>query len=216
VTFGFEVNHFGVEFVDQLVDAFQVVLLESFKLLFGFENFNELENPPFEDIKFPEDLGLREIEVGTSRKRLNFFFNFSIFFLIFLVEFDAVVEHQNEFLGFTFPNFGLKLFFILFVIFGVFFFLFRFMNHSSTTNLFGDTDLKNIFFTVSDHLVGNFLEQVGHGSCTRIVTGNSMNHLDGIHQSGESFNDGNWGALVQGFDELFEDTKIFDVVLSLI
>jgi hypothetical protein len=116
VTFGFEVNHFGVELVDQLVDAFQVVLLESFKLLLSLENVNKLEDPPFEDIKFPEDLGLREVEVGASWQSLNLLLDLPVFLLILLVELDTVMKNLDEFIGLSRPNGHLE----SLLIFGIF------------------------------------------------------------------------------------------------
>jgi len=79
-----------------------------------------------------------------------------------------------------------------------------------------ETPNHDILLAVSDHLVSDLAEEVGHGGCAAIVPSDGMDHLDSIHQSWESLNYGFWCALVERFNELFKDPKVFDIVLCLI
>jgi hypothetical protein len=43
-----------------------------------------------------------------------------------------------------------------------------------------------------------------------------VDHLDGVHQNRESFDDREWGSIVEGFDVAFKSQQILDVVLSFV
>jgi len=43
-----------------------------------------------------------------------------------------------------------------------------------------------------------------------------MNHLDWVHQGGQSFLNSLWCSFIQWFDELLESLKVLDIILGLV
>jgi hypothetical protein len=69
---------------------------------------------------------------------------------------------------------------------------------------------------IKDHLVGNLDKEAGHPFVSVIVTGNSVNHLNRVHQDWKCLFDRDWISIVKGFYEALEGLQVFDVVLSFV
>jgi hypothetical protein len=154
------------------------VLLQSIELLFGLENLDEFEDSSLEDIEFPENLSFGEIEVGTSWESLDLLFNFSVLFLIFLVQLNTVMKHLNKLIRISLPNKLLQLFVIIRS--GILRFIFFFIRIIIIL-FFGHGTSQNIVLAVRNHLVSNFAEQVSHGRGTRIIPSDGVDHLNSVH-----------------------------------
>ena len=188
------------------------MLLQSIKLLLSLEDLNQLEDSPFEDIKLPEDLRLTEVKVTTPGKGLDLLLDLSVLLLILLVELDAVVEHLYQLVRVTVPDRHLQGFLVVGVIvFGVFFFV-------AVEDLFllWKASFEDIVFAISDHLVSDLLEQVGHSSSPRVVSGDRMDHFNRIHQRRQGLNNCLRSPLIQRFNELLKYTQILNIILCLI
>jgi hypothetical protein len=76
-------------------------------------------------------------------------------------------------------------------------------NTSSDCLTFADFQEENdIVLAVVDHLVCNLAKQFSHTVISIIITSNSVNHLDAIHQTWKSLFDRIWISIIQRFDEL--------------
>jgi hypothetical protein len=150
--------------------------------------------------------------VGASWKSLDLFFDFAIFFLIFLIQLDTVVEDVDQLIWITIPNGHLKSFFIRTSIFVGLVFILRIRSFL----LLWEGTSEDVIFTIGDHLVGNFAEQVGHGGGAGVISGDGVDHLDSVHQGWEGFDDGFWSSFVKWLNELFKDSQVLDIILGLI
>ena len=55
---------------------------------------------------------------------------------------------------------------------------------------------NDIVLAVVDHLIGNLAEQFCHAVIGIVITSNSVDHLDAIHQTWEGFFDCIWISIV--------------------
>ena len=78
------------------------------------------------------------------------------------------------------------------------------------------SEVENVVLTVGDHLVSNFGKKSGHSLISVIISGDSMDHLDTVHQGWESFFDGVWISFIEWFNELFKSLEILNVILSFV
>jgi len=76
--------------------------------------------------------------------------------------------------------------------------------------------VEDVVLAVSNHLVGYLNKETSHSIVGVIVSSNSMDHLNTVHQSWKSVLDSVRGAVIEGFNEFFKGSKVLHVVLSLI
>ena len=76
--------------------------------------------------------------------------------------------------------------------------------------------VDDVVLAVVDHLVRDLNEQPGHSVVGVIVSSDSVNHLDAIHQGGQGILYGLGGAFVKWLDELLEGRQVLDVILGFI
>ena len=86
---------------------------------------------------------------------------------------------------------------------------------SSCTLVFYDHS-RPYLLAVTNHLVGDLGEEVRHAILGVVVTSDGVDHLDGVHESGESVDDRRCGPRVQRLDEALEGEKIFYIILGLV
>jgi len=77
-------------------------------------------------------------------------------------------------------------------------------------------EVKNIVLAVCNHLVGDFSKKSGHSLVSVVISSDSMDHLDAVHQSWKSLFDAFWISFVKWFNELFEGLKILNVILGFV
>jgi hypothetical protein len=82
--------------------------------------------------------------------------------------------------------------------------------------LLWNATLEDIVFAISDHLIGNLLEQIRHRSSSRIVSRNSMNHLNRIHQRRQGLNNSLGSSLIQWLNKLLKNTQVLHIILCLV
>jgi len=78
------------------------------------------------------------------------------------------------------------------------------------------SEVNNVIFTVGNHLVGNLDEKTSHSLVCVVVSGDCVNHLDGVHQGGKSVLDGLGCAFIKRFNELFKSLEVFNVVFGFV
>lgn len=78
------------------------------------------------------------------------------------------------------------------------------------------TEVEDVGSAVLDHLVGDLHKQTSHALVGVVVSSDSVDHLDTVHEGWKGLFDGLWSAIVEWFDEFLKSLKILDVVLSLI
>ena len=76
--------------------------------------------------------------------------------------------------------------------------------------------VKNVVLAVHDHLVGDLDKKSGHSLVSVVVSSNSVDHLDGVHQNGEGLDDGQWVSIVKRLDVALEGQEVLNVVLGLV
>jgi hypothetical protein len=86
---------------------------------------------------------------------------------------------------------------------------------TSSTHLYS-SEVKNVELTVGNHLVGDFSEKTGHSLVGVVVSSDSVDHLDTVHQSWKSLFNGLWSSFIEWLDEFFECLKILNVILGFV
>jgi hypothetical protein len=161
-----------LELANEHIHFLEIVLAEIVELLYVGEHLNELLQPLHKHIKLIENLGFREIESLSFGHLLNLLLGNVISLLILAIKLNAAAQDLNNLGWGPLPH-------ILTLI------LRRY----------------DLLLTVLDHLVGDFDEEPGHFVGGVVETGDSVDHLDGVHQGGERVDDLLWCACVQGLDE---------------
>lgn len=82
--------------------------------------------------------------------------------------------------------------------------------------LSSETEVKDGELAASDHGSGDLGEETSHPIVSAVVTSDSMNHLDGVHQGGKNFLDGLRSTILKGLNEFVKSLEILDIVLGLI
>ena len=77
-------------------------------------------------------------------------------------------------------------------------------------------EVEDVVFAVVDHLLCDLDEKARHSVVGVVVSGDGVDHLYTVHQSGKGVLDGVGGALIQGLDELLQGGQVLDVVLGLV
>jgi hypothetical protein len=78
------------------------------------------------------------------------------------------------------------------------------------------SEVENVVLAVVDHLLSDFNEQASHSIVSVVVTRNSMDHLDTVHQCGQCVLDGVRSAFVERLDKLLKSGQVLHIVLGLI
>jgi len=78
------------------------------------------------------------------------------------------------------------------------------------------SEVEDVVLAVVDHLLSDLNEQASHSIVGVVVTGNSMDHLDTVHQCRQCVLDGVRGAFVERLDEFLKSGQVLYVVLGLI
>jgi len=81
---------------------------------------------------------------------------------------------------------------------------------------FEAAEVDDVETAVSDHLVGDLDEETSHALISVVVTGDGVDHLDGIHKGRESVLDALGSTIVKGFDEFLKGLEVLDVVFGLV
>lgn len=77
------------------------------------------------------------------------------------------------------------------------------------------SEVDDVELAVRDHLVGDLDEETSHTLGGVVVSGDRMDDLDLVHESGEGFLDGVGVAFVQGLNVLLEVLELLHVLLGL-
>ena len=78
------------------------------------------------------------------------------------------------------------------------------------------SEVEDVELAVGDHLVGDLSEESGHSLVSVVVSSDSVDHLDAVHQSWKSLFDAFWISFVKWLDELFEGLEILNVILGFV
>ena len=78
------------------------------------------------------------------------------------------------------------------------------------------SEVEDVELAVGDHLVGDLGQESGHSLVSVVVSSDSVDHLDAVHQSWKSLFDAFWISFVKWFDELFEGLEILNVILGFV
>jgi len=192
-----------VEVIENWLDAFQVVFLKSSELLDGSEQLNKLADSSAEEIKSTEDLIWREVELLSFWHVHESLFGELVLLEISLIKLNAALENFNELLTWVFiviPKDIIALWCTFL---------------SSFTHL-DSSEVKDGELAVGDHLVGNLSEETGHSLICVVISSDSVDHLDTVHQSWKSFLNGFWISIIKWLNELLKSLKILNVILGFV
>jgi hypothetical protein len=203
VVHGLEPLHNLVEGVDDRLDLLKLVLSQGGELLHGAEQLLELENPPAEEVEASEDLLGREVELLTLGHVHESLLGEVILLLVSRIEINAALHDRNELIWWILFNSPED------------------MIIKRRTLLWWLTfasvlEVKDGLLARPDHGRGDLAEEASHPIVGTVVTGNGVDHLDGVHQSGKDFLDGLRGSIVERLNEFVQSLEILDIVLGFI
>jgi hypothetical protein len=206
VVLALELLNISLEFLNNGLNVFQVMLFKSLKLLDGAEKVNQLANTSLEKVKPTKDLGGREVELLSLGHVFEALLSELVLGLVGFVEGLTLLHHFNQFLmgnNFSLPEDGIV--------------------QTRTSTLLGlglsstsSLKVEDVNFTVVDHLVGDLDKEASHAFISVVVASDGVDHLDGVHKDGESLTNGVWVTIVEGLDEAFKSLEVLNVVLSLV
>jgi len=156
------------------------------KLLNSVEDVDQLQNSSAEQVKLPENLSLREIKSLAFRHIDDFLFGLFVTILVLLVQFDAGAQNINQLCGIAAPN------------------------------IVAFLAVQDPLLAVGDHLIGDLHEQTRHFIRGVEEPGDRVDHLDRVHQRGQSVDDLLRSTIVQRLHELLQSRQIFHVVFGLV
>ena len=201
-----ELLNISLEFLNNGLNVFQVVLFEGLKLLDGAEKVNQLANTSLEKVESTKDLGGGEVELLRLGHVFEALLGELVLGLVGLVEGLALLHHFNQLLvgnNFSLPEDGII--------------------HTRTSTLLGlglsstsSLEVEDVNFTVVDHLVGDLDKEASHAFISVVVASDGVNHLNGVHQDGESLANSVWVTFVEGLNEAFKSLEVLNVVFSLV
>jgi hypothetical protein len=204
VVLSLEFLNVASEFINNVADVLEVVLLKSLELLDGAEEVNQLANTSLEEVEATKDLSGREVELLGLGHVLEALLGELVLGLVGLVELLALLHDINELVmgnDFGFPEDGII--------------------RAGTTLLGLDLtghslEGEDVHFAVDDHLVGDLDEEAGHAFVGVVVASHGVDHLDGVHQDGEGLADAVRCSIVEGLDEALESLEVLNVILGLV
>jgi hypothetical protein len=206
VVLALELLNISLEFLNNGLNVFQVMLFKSLKLLDGAEKVNQLANTSLEKVKPTKDLGGREVELLSLGHVFEALLSELVLGLVGFVEGLTLLHYFNQFLmgnNFSLPEDGIV--------------------QTRTSTLLGlglsstsSLKVEDVNFTVVDHLVGDLDKEASHAFISVVVASDGVDHLDGVHKDGESLANGVWVTIVEGLDEAFKSLEVLNVVLSLV
>jgi hypothetical protein len=192
-----------VERVDDRLDLFKFVLSESGELLHGAEQLLELEDSSTEEVETSEDLLRREVKLFALGHVHESFLGELVLLLIGSIQINAALHNWNEFIWwivFDSPkDMIIKRWALLW-----------WLTFASVL------EVKDGLLARPDHGRGDLAEEASHPIVGTVVTGNGMDHLDGVHESGKNFLDGLRCSVIKRLNEFVQSLEILDVVLGFI
>jgi hypothetical protein len=75
---------------------------------------------------------------------------------------------------------------------------------------------EDVHLAVGDHLVSNLDEEASHAFVSVIVASDGVDHLDGVHEDGQSLSNSDWISVIKRLDKTLQGLEVLDVVFSLI
>ena len=199
----------SVEDTQDGVNALKIVLFEGLELFLSLEESNELLESSLEEVEAAKDLLGIEVELSSLRHAFKTLLGELILRKVSLMELQALVKDSDQFVsGYNvlIPKDAI----ITSLRCGL---LGLGGGRFSSRTLF---EIQNVVLAVGDHLVGDLHEETGHTFVSVVVSGDSVDHLNGVHQNGEGLNNGQWSSIVERLDVSFESEEVLDVVLGLI
>lgn len=160
------------------------MLLEGLELLLSLEKINKLLESSLEEVKASEDLLGVEVKLSGLRHALETLLGELVLGQVGLMELEALLEDGDEVLSWDdllIPEYA-----IVSCGGSTLGLLGRCLGSSSRLCL----KVENVVFTVHDHLVGDLDEETSHSLVSVVVSSYGVDHLDGVHQNWESFDDG--------------------------
>mmetsp|Transcript_17790 Transcript_17790/g.60027 ORF Transcript_17790/g.60027 Transcript_17790/m.60027 type:complete len:645 (-) Transcript_17790:418-2352(-) len=192
-----EVAHDGVEVVDELLHALELVVRERLELVDGGEHVDELDDAAAEEVELAEDLHLVEIKLLPLGVRRQLLLRQAVLLLVRLRELEARLQLPHQLLLVLVPQRVEEL-------------LRHVPAHLRRRNA---PDRR---LAVHNHLVRDAGEERGHPLLRRIVPRDGVDHLDGVCQRGERVDDRRRRPLVQRLDEPLQGEEVLDVILRLV
>jgi hypothetical protein len=205
-----EVLNTTVEDAQDLVNSFQIVLFEGLELLLCLEKINKLLESSLEEVKASENLLGVEIELSGLWHALETLLGELVLSQVGLVELEALLEDDNKVFS------GNLVFFPKNTVVTSCSSTLLLLSRCLGSCCFLSVEVQDVVLAVHDHLVGDLDEETGHSFVSVVVSSYGVDHLDGVHQNRESFDDREWGSIVEGFDVAFKSQQILDVVLSFV
>lgn len=190
------------------------MLLERLELPDGGEEVDKLANTSAEKLELAEDLSGVEIELAGLGHGLKALLGEHVGLDVAILEVLAGLENSNELVV------GVLLLVPETAILESAGHFDLGVGEGAHLSLAGKTELDvaevdDVVLAVSDHLVGDLDEKASHALGSVVVAGDGVDHLDGVHQGGESVLDGLGVANVEGLKILLERLEVLDVVLGL-
>jgi hypothetical protein len=179
------------------------VLGEHFELLDGAEQLDQLCDTSAEEVKSTEDLIWGELKLFTLWHVHESLSGELILFLIGLVEVNAALENWDKFLWWVFifiPKYIITLW----------------VTSLGLLLLTHGLEVQDIPSASSDHLCGNFDKEASHSLIGIVVSSDSVDHLDTVHQCWKNFLDALWSTIVEWLNESLKGLEIFDIIFGLI
>jgi len=184
-------------------DTLKVVILKSPELLDSSEKLNKFRDSSAEQVKLTKDLVWGEFELLAFWHVHEPLLGNLVLVEVSLVELDAAFENWDEFLRWI----------LLMVPQNIVTEWLTLLACLSSPN---SSEVQDVVLTVGNHLIGDLNEQTSHSLVGVVVSGDSMDHLDTVHQCWKSFHNDLWSALGQWLDELLESLEVFHIVFGLV
>ena len=191
-----------IELLEDWVDSFEVVVLESLELLDSSKQVNQLGDSSAEEIELSEDLVWGELKLLALRHVHESLLGELVLLQVSSVEIDARLKHWNKLfwrVEFVIPKDVITLWALLLAV-----------------TVSDSDEVQNVVLAVVDHLVRDLHEETGHSLVGVVVSGDGVDHLDTVHQSWKGVLDSLWVSVVEWLDEFLESLKILDVIFGLV
>jgi hypothetical protein len=205
----------ALEGVDDGLNVLKVVLFEGLELLDGGEEFLQLCDSAAKQVKLAKNLSGVEVELLCLGHVLKSFLGKFVLLHVGFMEVEAGLEDLDELIWgvlVVVPQDG--------IVNGASFLTLGLLGSSELTDgshtKLDAAEVDDTEAAVGDHLVGDLDEEAGHTFVGVVVTGDGVDHLDGVHKSGKGILDALRGAVVKGLDELLKGLEVLDVVLGLV
>jgi len=200
-----ELHHEVIELLEDGLNILKVVLLKSLELLNSTKQVNELLHTAAEEFELAEDLVGREVELLGFGHVLQALSSEFVLSHVGLMEFEAAVEDSNE----------LSTRVLLTVPEGVISELGTLLDDNCLAGL-ELAEVQDVLLAVVDHLVGDLDKQTSHTLISVIVSSDSVNHLDTVHQGRQRLLDGHWVTFVKRFNELLKSLQVLNIIFGFV